>query len=278
MNTTQQPSRETTCTSTGEQPSSIQQTLLILSGKGGVGKSTVAVNIATTMAQQGLRVGLLDVDIHGPSIPTLLNLTHTPILSNGQGILPVEIGTLKVMSIGLLFEDKKTAMIWRGPMKANVIQQLLKDVQWGNLDCLVVDLPPGTGDEPLTICQSITSPKSALLVTTPQELALADVRRSITFCWTLKLPIVGIVENMSGYVCPKCGEQIDLLKKGGGEELAKEMDIPFAGRIPLMPSIVHTSDDGTPCTAQDPSSSAAQYFVNISDKIQSQWEGVLQTT
>ena len=221
--------------------------LLVLSGKGGVGKSTVAANLAVALSLSGKSVGLLDVDVHGPSIPRLMGLEGQPITSDGQLMQPLEVSeNLKVMSIGFLVPDKNDAVIWRGPMKYNVINQFLKDVAWGQLDCLVVDSPPGTGDEPLAVAQLVGSPAGAVIVTTPQELAISDVRRCVGFCRTLSLPVIGIIENMSGFVCPHCGQKTDLFKSGGGQRLALEMNVPFLGSIPIDPQIVNSGDSGLP--------------------------------
>ncbi len=221
--------------------------LLVLSGKGGVGKSTVATNLAVALAMRGKNVGLLDVDIHGPSIPKLMGLEGQAVGFDGTTITPVRVHeNLQVMSLGFLLQDDNEAVIWRGPRKFGVIHQFLKDVAWGPLDYLVVDSPPGTGDEPLSVAQLVGSPAGAVIVTTPQDLAISDVRRCVTFCNSLSLPVVGIVENMSGLVWPKCGEQIDLFKRGGGEALAREMNIPFLATIPIEPQIVHSGDAGRP--------------------------------
>ena len=225
----------------------IKHKILILSGKGGVGKSTVAANLAVSLALAGKKVGLLDIDIHGPSIPKILNLEGKAIQSVGDTILPIDMAeNLKVMSIGFLLRGSDDAVIWRGPMKYQMIKQFLKDVDWGSLDFLVVDSPPGTGDEPLSIVQLLENADGAIVVTTPQEVALSDVRKCITFCRNLKLPVIGVLENMSGFVCPKCGERTDIFKSGGGEIMAKQMDVPFLGRIPIEPQIVQSCDSGKP--------------------------------
>jgi len=233
----------------------IQHKLLVLSGKGGVGKSTVAANLAVSLARAGKKVGLLDIDVHGPSIPTLLGLGGRQIVAAEEGMLPVRLNAnLAVMSIGFLLGGENTPVIWRGPMKYGAIRQFLKDVVWGELDYLIVDLPPGTGDVPMSAAQLVGSGAGAVIVTTPQGLAIADVRRCVSFCNAVSLPIVGIVENMSGFVCPKCGEQIDLFKTGGGEALAKEMSVPFLGKVPIDPQIVTSGDTGSPLSEQqDPS-------------------------
>ena len=225
----------------------IAHKILVLSGKGGVGKSTVAVNLAVSLTFRGKRVGLLDVDIHGPSVPKMLGLEGQTLLTEGETMLPVELGDLKVMSIGFLLRNQADALIWRGPMKMAVIKQFLMDVAWGDLDYLVIDAPPGTGDEPLSICQLIENADGAVVVTTPQEVALAAVRKSITFCRKLNLPVLGVVENMSGFVCPHCGQRVEIFGTGGGERLAEEMKVPFLGRVPIDPEVAASGDAGLPC-------------------------------
>jgi ATP-binding protein involved in chromosome partitioning len=242
----------------------IGQKILVLSGKGGVGKSTVAANLAISLAEAGKTVGLLDIDVHGPSIPKLMGLVGRRPQSDGSALNPVEVAeNLKVMSIGFLVDSREDAVIWRGPMKYNVIRQFLKDVTWGRLDYLVIDSPPGTGDEPLAVAQLVGRPASALIVTTPQDLAVADVRRSISFCQALDLPVLGVIENMSGLVCPHCDRQIDLFKVGGGESLAEEMGVPFLGRIPLDPRIVASGDSGQPFVQAFAGSPAAKAFARV---------------
>jgi ATP-binding protein involved in chromosome partitioning len=224
----------------------IEHKVLVLSGKGGVGKSTVAVNLAVALMGKGKCVGLLDVDIHGPSVPIMLALEGEQLHSEGDSLLPVEMGDLKVMSIGFLLRRREEAVIWRGPMKMGVIKQFLKDVEWGNLDYLIVDAPPGTGDEPLSVCQLIEDADGAIIVTTPQEVALASVRKSITFCRQLNLRVLGVVENMSGFICPHCGMKTEVFLAGGGERMAREMKVPFLGRIPLEECISRSGDNGRP--------------------------------
>jgi Mrp family chromosome partitioning ATPase len=241
--------------------------LLVMSGKGGVGKSTVAANLAASLALMGKSVGLLDVDIHGPSIPKLMGLENNRPVMDGHAIVPIEVGNLKVMSIGFLLESDRDAVIWRGPMKYGVIQQFLKDVEWGPLDYLVIDAPPGTGDEPLSVAQLVGQPAGAILVTTPQDLAVADVRRSVSFCEKVSLPVVGIIENMSGLVCPHCKEMIPLFKTGGGEALAREMNVPFLGSIPIDPEIVECGDNGTPYAHRFAERMAANKFAAIVGRV-----------
>jgi Mrp family chromosome partitioning ATPase len=223
----------------------ISRKLVVLSGKGGVGKSTVAANLAAALAARRFQVGLLDVDIHGPSIPKLMGLEGSVLASDGDSLLPVTVSeNLAVMSIGFLLAKRTDAVIWRGPLKFGVIRQFLSDVAWGRLDFLVIDCPPGTGDEPLSVAQLVGHPASAVIVTTPQELAVSDVRRCITFCQQVGLPVAGIVENMSGFVCPQCGVSLSLFGKGGGEDLARETGTPFLGRIPIDPGVVCGGDSG----------------------------------
>lgn len=225
----------------------VKHKIIVLSGKGGVGKSTVATNIAVSLSLRGKKVGLMDVDIHGPSIPKMLGLEGSPLRGSEEGMLPVEYSEgLSVMSIGFMLRNEKDAVIWRAPLKHSMIRQFLTDVRWGELDYLIVDSPPGTGDEPISIAQLIDKPDGGIIVTTPQDVALTDVRKAITFCGQVNLPILGVVENMSGFVCPHCGQTVDIFKRGGGEAMAKEMGLPFLGRIPLEPKIVETADDGKP--------------------------------
>ena len=222
----------------------IRNKIVVLSGKGGVGKSTVAVNIAVSLMAAGMKVGLLDVDIHGPSIPTMLGLEGESIMGSSEGMLPVEQDGLKVMSLGFLLESQDEAVIWRGPRKTGVIKQFLKDVAWGDLDYLIIDSPPGTGDEPLSVCQLIDDLTGAVVVTTPQKVAAVDVRKSISFCRELKIPVIGVIENMSGFVCPGCGQVTRILRSGGGRMVADGMDVPFLGEIPMDPGIAEASDLG----------------------------------
>jgi len=246
----------------------IKRKILILSGKGGVGKSTVAANLALTLARAGKQVGLLDVDIHGPSIPKLLGLEAHAITGAGSSLLPVEFnGHLKVMSIGFVLQNRDDAVIWRGPLKMNAIKQFLQDVEWGDLDYLVIDCPPGTGDEPLSVAQLVENADGAIVVTTPQDIAILDVRKSVSFCRQLNLPVLGVIENMSGFVCPHCGKRADIFKAGGGETMAKDMDVPFLGRIPIDPRIVEASDSGTPYVQAYAESEAAQAFNKAVDPI-----------
>jgi len=251
-----------------ERVKQIKHQILVLSGKGGVGKSTVAVNLAVSLALAGKKVGLLDIDIHGPSIPKILNLEGKSLQTAEDAILPIEmVENLKVMSIGFLLRASNDAVIWRGPMKYQMIKQFLKDVQWGKLDFLIVDSPPGTGDEPLSVVQLLEKADGAIIVTTPQEVALSDVRKCITFCRNLNLPVLGVLENMSGFICPKCGEKTDVFKSGGGEIMANEMHVPFLGRIPIDPQIVQACDSGRPFVYHYNQTQAAKAFEKILNPI-----------
>lgn len=239
----------------------IQHKIMVLSGKGGVGKSTVAVNVAVALAMEGKKVGILDVDFHGPSIPTLLKLNGNPMKASEEGIEPVDfVEGIKVMSIGFFMPAQDRAVIWRGPMKISVIKQLLAEVNWSYLDYLVIDFPPGTGDEPLSVAQLIPDADGAVIVTTPQDLSLIDVRKSIDFCKQMNVPVLGVIENMSGLVCPHCGKVVDVFKRGGGEKMAGEMGVPFLGRIPIEPLIVEASDNGKPFIYHYGKTLAAQAF------------------
>ena len=242
----------------------IKHKIMVLSGKGGVGKSTVAANIAVSLAMEGNKVGLLDTDFHGPSIPTLLNLEGRQPGSDGKAILPIEFSEgLKVMSIGFLLPNQDDAVIWRGPMKTKVIKQLLTEVAWGDLDYLIIDFPPGTGDEPLSVAQLLPGMDGAVIVTTPQNLSLNDVKKCINFCRQLSVPVLGVVENMSGLVCPNCKTIINVFKTGGGEKMAGEMGVPFLGKIPMDPQIVESSDSGKPFIYHYGKTEAAKAFAGV---------------
>jgi ATP-binding protein involved in chromosome partitioning len=228
-----------------ERAARIKHVVLIISGKGGVGKSTVAANVAYGLAGRGLAIGLLDADLHGPSIALMTGLTGQRAYGTAAGITPLQVmPNLFVMSMAALLDDDTTPVIWRGPLRANVIRQFIADVEWPALDCLVVDLPPGTGDEPLTVAQALPSADGAVVVTTPQEASLSDCRKAVRFVQKVGLPVLGVVENMSGLACPHCGQTIDVFSSGGGEVMARQMQVPFLGRVPLAPEIVRLSDGG----------------------------------
>lgn len=243
----------------------IGRKVLVLSGKGGVGKSTVAAHLALALARAGRKVGLLDVDVHGPSVPKLLGLEGRPVRTDGREIEPVAAGeNLAVLSIGFLLPGGGDPVIWRGPRKYGAIRQFLKDVVWGERDELVIDAPPGTGDEPLAVAQLVGPAAGAVIVTTPQDLAVADVRRCVAFCEALSLPVLGVIENMSGYVCPHCGARSDIFKSGGGEKLARETGVRFLGRIPIDPQVVVCGDEGR---GLDEAGPAARAFGRIVEKL-----------
>ncbi len=243
----------------------IKNKILVMSGKGGVGKSTVSVNLALGLAQRGYQVGLMDVDIHGPDVVRMLNLKgklEAPPSADAL-VPPLRYNDrLKVVSLEYMMRDRDEAIIWRGPLKIQAIRQFIADMDWGELDYLVIDAPPGTGDEPLTVAQTIPHVK-ALVVTTPQNVALADVRKSINFCRSVKVEIVGVVENMSGFVCPHCHETVDIFKTGGGEAVAREFDLPFLGRVPMDPRVVVAGDDGVPYLSSETDSPAVKAFGGI---------------
>lgn len=227
-----------------EQLLHIGQKLLVMSGKGGVGKSSVAAYLSLGLAKLGKQVGLLDVDLHGPSIPRMLGLEGLFAISEDNRMIPHAFNErLKVISIECLLEDRDSAVIWRGPMKHGVIKQFISDVRWGDLDFLIIDSPPGTGDEPLSVAETIPD-ALALIVTTPQEIALADVRKSINFCRQVDMPILGLVENMNGFVCPRCNAEVPLLGKGGGARTAERMNVRLLGSLPFDPRVAQAADAG----------------------------------
>lgn len=233
-----------------EQQKSLQETLsrirhkfLVMSGKGGVGKTSVSVNLAMALAEKGYKVGIMDVDVHGPDVPRMLGLTGL-LTGDGNKLLPMRYSdNLSAISIEGLMPDKDSAVIWRGPLKHSAITQFVADVEWGALDFLIVDSPPGTGDEPMSVAQTVEG-SQAIIVTTPQEVALSDVRKSINFCNKVEMPVFGLIENMSGYKCPHCSEIIDLFGTGGGEKTAEQFGLTFLGRIPFDPNLVKAGDSG----------------------------------
>lgn len=242
----------------------IDHKIMVMSGKGGVGKSSIAANIAVGLSLKGRQVGLMDIDIHGPSIPRIIGLEGSPLKQSEEGLMPVEYSNnLKVMSLGFLIRDRKDAVIWRAPLKHSLIRQFLTDVRWGELDYLIVDCPPGTGDELISIAQLLEGADGAVIVTTPQDVAINDVRKSISFCCHVQLPVIGVIENMSGFICPHCGVATDIFKTGGGEKMASEMGVPFLGRIPIDPKIVEQSDSGKPFLQYFPGSETARAFESI---------------
>jgi ATP-binding protein involved in chromosome partitioning len=248
--------------------STIKHKMLVFSGKGGVGKSTVVVNLGIALSKRQLKVGLIDIDIHGPNLAKMLGVEGKKLEEAGENrILPVAVTqNLSLVSMSFLLSNTDTPVIWRGPLKMKLIQQFLSDVVWGKLDWLIIDSPPGTGDEPLSIAQLIPA-SGAIIVTTPQEVSLLDSRKAVNFARRLNLHIYGIIENMSGFVCPHCSKQIELFKRGGGEKAAKELGVPFLGAVPLDPQIVQLGDDGKPFITHHPQSQASHAFNTIVEKI-----------
>ena len=225
----------------------VKHVILVLSGKGGVGKSTVSVNLAFSLAAHGYRTGLMDLDIHGPNLPKMLGIEQQRLTTLGNMIEPIRVtGNLAVVSMGFLLPDISTPVIWRGPMKMSAISQFLSEVDWGQLDFLVVDLPPGTGDEALSIIQLAPNVRGAVIVTTPQDVATMDALKAAKFVEKLDIPVIGIVENMSGLVCPHCHEEIDIFGRGGGKKIAEQLGVPFLGSIPLDPEMRKAGDEGRP--------------------------------
>ena len=249
----------------------IKHKIFVLSGKGGVGKSSVSANLAAVLSKKGYKTGLMDVDVHGPSIAQMLGMTELlDITPDQRRLIPKQVNdNLKVVSVQALMQDKDQAIIWRGPAKAGMIQQFVGMVDWGELDFLVIDAPPGTGDEPLTVVQTIPD-ALGVIVTTPQEVALADIRKSISFCKTVKLKTLGIVENMSGFHCPHCGESIDLFMQGGGEKTAREQGLTFLGSIPFDTGVVTSGDQGVPIMLQDKETPFTKAFSTVVDNITKQ--------
>ena len=245
----------------------IKNKLMVMSGKGGVGKTSISVNLSIALANKGFKVGIMDVDLHGPDVPKMLGLKGTLDLGKNNKLNPISYTeNLKVVSIESLTARKDDAIIWRGPLKNSAIRQFIGEVEWGELDFLIIDSPPGTGDEPLTVAQTILDAK-AIIVTTPQEISLADVRKSISFCRTVKLEIFGLIENMSGFTCPHCNKMVDIFGSGGGERTAKASGIPFLGRIPFDHKIVACGDEGISFQEKYKDSQVTKVFAEISEKI-----------
>jgi Mrp family chromosome partitioning ATPase len=247
--------------------SHIKHRIMVMSGKGGVGKSTVSTNLAVALSMDGFIVGLLDADIHGPNIPKMLGIESSQVVGSSQGMMPVEVfPNLKVISMAFFIGDRDNPVVWRGPLKHSAISQFLGEVEWGPLDFLVVDLPPGTGDELLSVAHLIKNVDGAVIVTTPQDVALLDSRKAVTFSRMLNIPVIGIVENMSGLECPHCHKEIPLFKKGGGEKAAHELKVPFLGRIPIDPGMVTDCDRGMPFVMAHPNSEATRAFKEIAHR------------
>jgi ATP-binding protein involved in chromosome partitioning len=248
--------------------SKIKHVVIVMSGKGGVGKSTVASNLAMTLSMAGYQTGIMDIDITGPNLPKMFHVEDEKLMVENQRLIPITIPpSLKIMSMAFLLPDKDSAIMWRGPVKMSAVKQFIEDVNWGDLDYLVIDMPPGTGDEALSIVQLIPKADGIVIVTTPQDVALLDSRKSVTFATQTKIPIIGLIENMSGFVCPHCGEITDIFKSGGGEATAKDMNIQFLGRVPIEPAIVLSGDSGMPIVISDPESESAKAFKKIVNKI-----------
>jgi ATP-binding protein involved in chromosome partitioning len=256
-----------------ERMGKIKHKIAVISGKGGVGKSTITVNLATAFALKGSRVGILDADIHGPSVPRLLGLEGSQVQTTAMGALPVD-GPLKmkVMSIDF-FMAEQMPTIWRGPLKMRAIRQLLGEIVWGDLDYLFIDLPPGTGDEPLSIAQLLPDLDGVVIITMPSDLSSSIVKKAVTFAQRLKLPIIGVVENMSGFVCPHCNEKIEIFSSGGGKKMAQEEGVPFLGSIPIDPKVSADSDKGAPFIISHKDSAASKAFMEIVSKIVVYLEG-----
>jgi ATP-binding protein involved in chromosome partitioning len=268
----QQPSSTSPMSRQAEIPG-ISAVIAVASGKGGVGKSTTALNLALGLRDLGLRVGLLDADIYGPSVPRLTGLRDKPQLDAGKKMIPLQRFGLAIMSIGFLVEEE-TAMIWRGPMVMSAITQMLRDVAWGTLDILVVDMPPGTGDAQLTLAQNVPL-KGAIIISTPQDLSLIDARRGLAMFKKVNVPVLGIVENMSYFQCPHCGSRSDIFGHGGARHEAERLGVPFLGEIPLHMSIRATSDSGTPLVESEPDGPYAAIYRAIGARVREQLQDVI---
>jgi len=245
----------------------IRHKLMVMSGKGGVGKSTIAANLAVTLSNRGLKVGLMDIDLHGPSIAGMMGLSGLLDVVDGKFAQPKAFSeNLKVVSMASLMQDENQAIIWRGPAKIGAIRQFISDVKWDSLDYLVIDSPPGTGDEPLTVAQIIPDAR-AIVVTTSQEISLADVRKSISFCRHVNMQVLGVIDNLGTFTCPHCGQPVDLFKKGGGKATAKLMSVPFLGTVPFYQDVVKACDEGRPVMSRQGDSDFHRAFEAVVDKI-----------
>ncbi|AMH95127.1 cell division ATPase MinD [methanogenic archaeon ISO4-H5] len=247
----------------------IKHVIIVISGKGGVGKSTVSANIAETLSMQGYQTGIMDVDITGPNIPKMFHVEDEKLsVDDNRLLVPVDVPpSLKLVSMAFLLPSKDSALTWRGPVRSSAVQQFIEDVNWGPLDYLIIDMPPGTGDEALSIIQLIPKADGTVIVTTPQEVSLLDARKTVTFSSIANIPIIGIVENMSGFVCPHCGEVTNIFKSGGGEDAANQLGIQFLGRIPLEAGVVNSGDKGMPVVIAEPDSASAKAFKSVVAKI-----------
>jgi Mrp family chromosome partitioning ATPase len=247
----------------------IKHVIIVISGKGGVGKSTVSANIAETLSMQGYQTGIMDVDITGPNIPKMFHVEDEKLsVDDNRLLVPVDVPpSLKLVSMAFLLPSRDSALTWRGPVRSSAVQQFIEDVNWGPLDYLIIDMPPGTGDEALSIIQLIPKADGTVIVTTPQEVSLLDARKTVTFSSIANIPIIGIVENMSGFVCPHCGEVTNIFKSGGGEDAANQLGIQFLGRIPLEAGVVNSGDKGMPVVIAEPDSASAKAFKSVVAKI-----------
>jgi len=253
----------------GERLRGVKHKLVVMSGKGGVGKSTVAANLAMSLAMHGKSVGIVDCDIHGPTIPKMLGVEDRMPTMSEKGMEPVPVPPrLKLMSMGFLISNRDSPVIWRGPLKMAAIKQFLGEVNWGELDYMIIDLPPGTGDEPLSVAQLLPTPDGAIIVTTPQDVALLSVRKSINFARALKMPVLGLIENMSGFTCPHCGKTMNVFGSGGGRKACMDLTVPLLGCIPLDPVIAETGDSGKPFVLESSGSPSVKAFDEIARKVE----------
>lgn len=243
----------------------IKYKIIVASGKGGVGKSTVTVNLARALQAKGYKVGVLDADITGPSVPKLLGVEEAELVAGASGIEAVDARGLKVISMAFAIPSRDSAVVWRGPMKMAAIRQFMSDINWGDLDFLIIDLPPGTSDEPLSVIQLLPDLRGAVIVTTPQEVALLDSRKAVNMVKSMNVPLLGIVENMSGLRCPHCGEMVDIFKRGGGEKAANELNVPFLGAIPIDPQVTPLGDSGIAFVEEE--TTASESFQKVVDKL-----------
>ena len=249
--------------------SRIKHVVIVISGKGGVGKSTVSSNLAEALTMDGYSVGILDVDITGPNIPKMFHVEDQRLTVENEKLVPVQVPpALKLVSMAFLLPSQDDAVMWRGPVKMGAVRQLLEDVEWGDLDYLVIDMPPGTGDEALSIVQLIPKADGCVVVTTPQDVALLDSRKSVTFARQTGIPVIGIIENMSGFVCPHCGQTVDIFKSGGGESTAKDMNVRFLGKVPIEQGVMAAGDNGMPIVVADPSCASAKAFMSIASEVE----------
>jgi len=249
--------------------SKIKHKIAVMSGKGGVGKSTIAVNLAAAFAKKGYKTGIMDVDVHGPNVPKMFGVEGKNLKFDPEGIIPIETDEgIKVMSVGFFLSSQDEPLIWRGPAKTGVIKQFFAEVIWGDLDVLIIDNPPGTGDEPLTILQTIPL-DGVVIITTPQSVVQEDVRKSVNLVKSLKIPVIGIIENMSGFICPQCKNEILIFGKGNSAEMAEKLDASFLGSLPLDVETSAASDAGTPIVIKEPESEISSRILKITDKIES---------